>query len=390
MSWTDTIHKASFRGIPFFISSGEGPRGRRIVTHTFPGRDTAYLQDLGRKNRIFAIEGHVIGDDYINQLNALEAAAEAPGAAELVHPVYGMVRVRCEDFTPRFTDKIGRIGRFSLRCIEDSNESVSGRVGTDTAAAVKEAAQAVQDAATEDFISTFAIGGTPSRLLDKITDTVISAVQTINNVRLDTRSMSQVQFLYNQFTRDPLSYLRTPRNLADLVLSMVTAVSEAASPWLRLKSNVNLLSKTEELLETEQTSLTPDELSAAVIEYTELVTVAETAIAASSAEYPTYDDALEIRETFGGAVDRISEYATDETYELLYTLRAAVIRDIDTRSFDAPKVVNFTPLITVPSLVLAYELYGDISRVDEIVTRNGVEHPGFIPGGVKLEVLSNE
>ena len=31
--------------------------------------------------------------------------------------------------------------------------------------------------------------------------------------------------------------------------------------------------------------------------------------------------------------------------------------------------------------MLAYQLYGDADRADEIVTRNNIRHPGFVPGG---------
>jgi prophage DNA circulation protein len=50
--------------------------------------------------------------------------------------------------------------------------------------------------------------------------------------------------------------------------------------------------------------------------------------------------------------------------------------------------------VTQPALVLAQRLYGDPASVEaraaEIVARNKVRHPGFVPGGVALQVLSAE
>lgn len=43
-----------------------------------------------------------------------------------------------------------------------------------------------------------------------------------------------------------------------------------------------------------------------------------------------------------------------------------------------------------PALVLAYELYDDISYEADIMRRNRVKHPGFILPGTLLEVLSRE
>ena len=41
----------------------------------------------------------------------------------------------------------------------------------------------------------------------------------------------------------------------------------------------------------------------------------------------------------------------------------------------------------MPALVLAYDLYEDAARADEIATRNRINHPGFLPP-IPLQVLS--
>ena len=45
--------------------------------------------------------------------------------------------------------------------------------------------------------------------------------------------------------------------------------------------------------------------------------------------------------------------------------------------------------LAIPALVLAHRLYDDPSWDADIVARNDVVHPGFVPGGVDLQVLSN-
>jgi prophage DNA circulation protein len=47
------------------------------------------------------------------------------------------------------------------------------------------------------------------------------------------------------------------------------------------------------------------------------------------------------------------------------------------------------PQATQPALVLAYSLYEDASRDADIIARNNVRHPGFVPGGRTLEVLAD-
>ena len=42
----------------------------------------------------------------------------------------------------------------------------------------------------------------------------------------------------------------------------------------------------------------------------------------------------------------------------------------------------------MPSLVLAYDLYEDLDRADEIVKKNAVKYPQFLPANKDLKVLT--
>ncbi|HZH79574.1 MAG TPA: hypothetical protein VEY88_26365, partial [Archangium sp.] len=57
---------------------------------------------------------------------------------------------------------------------------------------------------------------------------------------------------------------------------------------------------------------------------------------------------------------------------------------------DLPRLVSYTPAGTVPSLVLAHRLYGGVQTEGDMLRRNGIGHPGFILGGVELQVLSDD
>nr|DAQ36894.1 MAG TPA: DNA circulation protein [Caudoviricetes sp.] len=43
--------------------------------------------------------------------------------------------------------------------------------------------------------------------------------------------------------------------------------------------------------------------------------------------------------------------------------------------------------VQMPVCVIAYELYGDYSKADEIVSRNKIKNPLFVPANKTLEVL---
>ena len=82
------------------------------------------------------------------------------------------------------------------------------------------------------------------------------------------------------------------------------------------------------------------------------------------------------------------ETAGDELYPALVALRAALVADIAARGANLPGVVNFTPAAVLPAVVIAHRLYGDATQADSLIARNAIRHPGFVPAGEPLEVLT--
>ena len=60
MPWRDRLLDASFRGAAFRVESHSAEAaGRRAAVHQYPGRDTPYAEDLGR--RVSEIPPHTRG-----------------------------------------------------------------------------------------------------------------------------------------------------------------------------------------------------------------------------------------------------------------------------------------------------------------------------------------
>jgi prophage DNA circulation protein len=87
------------------------------------------------------------------------------------------------------------------------------------------------------------------------------------------------------------------------------------------------------------------------------------------------------------ALDEASGTATDTVYVTLQTLRARVHADITARLAGSARLLTFTPIEVQPALALAYDRYEDAERELEIIERNRLRHPGFVPA-VPLRVLS--
>jgi prophage DNA circulation protein len=98
MAWQDTLLDASFRGVRFDVQNVDRSGARSIAQNEYPYTAGADLDDLGLKARKFRFKAIVWGDDYEDRLQQLVDALEAPGAGELVHPVYGGLQAMAESW----------------------------------------------------------------------------------------------------------------------------------------------------------------------------------------------------------------------------------------------------------------------------------------------------
>jgi prophage DNA circulation protein len=94
MAWKDTLLPASFRGAPFEVLRTRDNGSRAVVEHEYPYRDGAEVEDLGRKARRISLTAVIWGKDYEAALQKLIAAMDTRGAGDLVHPVFGPVKVQ--------------------------------------------------------------------------------------------------------------------------------------------------------------------------------------------------------------------------------------------------------------------------------------------------------
>ena len=108
-------------------------------------------------------------------------------------------------------------------------------------------------------------------------------------------------------------------------------------------------------------------------------------LARACADYqPTsYDDAAAVRASvaalFDAEIVAAADAAQDGVYLALRQLRTAVVADLTTRGALLPRLLAVTTQGPLSTLELAYKLYGDASRADEIAQRTDAPHPGFLP-----------
>ncbi|MEG3348417.1 hypothetical protein [Novacetimonas sp. GS1] len=108
-------------------------------------------------------------------------------------------------------------------------------------------------------------------------------------------------------------------------------------------------------------------------------------LANACAEYEpsSYNDALSIRaqvvQAFDVEILAAADAYQDATYQALRSLRTAVVIDITTRGAQLAALITVTTPAPDSALSLAYRLYGDATRADDLISRADPVHPAFMP-----------
>ncbi len=95
---------------------------------------------------------------------------------------------------------------------------------------------------------------------------------------------------------------------------------------------------------------------------------------------PTWEELTEVRDTLNAAIDKeLARTDDDQLFIALRRVKAALNIDIKHRLSVIARTVERTPAETAPAIVLAARWYDNATRAQEIIQRNGIAHPGFVP-----------
>ncbi|MDR2187037.1 MAG: DNA circularization N-terminal domain-containing protein [Azonexus sp.] len=426
MNWRDKLQKASFRKAEFFVGRAETEEGRRGVLHEYPQRDDPFVEDLGRKAGEFSLEAIVIGPDYFSARDRLREALKAPGPGELVHPTLGRLQVALTG-PVRFVEELvdaGGMCRFSLRFTETAvNTEPAAR--TDTAAVVDMAADTAVLAVADQFAQDFSVAGLPEFAVADARALLDEALAALDAARAGLLPDLSVAGAFvaelNRVSASLTGLIGTPAALAGQVMGLVAGLAGAISRPLAAFSGLQKLfgytspavkppaaTPVRQQQAANRNAIETLVARAVVIEAARVAAVIDFTPAprtflpspfvgegsgerdSARAAVITYREAATLRESLAEALEDAAATARMPVWNALMDLRAAAVRDITARGADLPRLSTINLPTTLPALVAAYRAFGDARREAEIVARNRgrVRHPGFVPGGVPLEVLA--
>lgn len=379
----------------FEVDSAETTGGRRVVVHEFPLRDRPQTEDMGRKATGYSFDAYVIGADYMAQRDQLIEALENPDPGTLVHPYYGELRIQVGEVRWVESTREGGMCRFTIQ-FHEASDIIFELPLEDTLEGVTSSADVASEASNADFADTFSVAGQGASRVDDvlvvagaITEQITSVLQVVDMAEAD---LATVTDLVDQVSSEISELILVPVDFSDAITralsSMRAAIARPGDAFQALRRLFDFGADLAEVPTDTPAGQQQADNQAALTQMLRAQATIEAARAASAAQWASAEEAIAARDALTAQVDNLVEAdIADSVYGVLVALRAACSRDLTTRSAQLPHLVDIKLQDTLPSLTLAWQLYADATRAQELVDRNRMADPLFVPAGVSLEAL---
>jgi prophage DNA circulation protein len=390
--WRTSLAPASFRGVGFQVTSDElSEAGRHVATHEFVRSEEVLSEDMGRKARKFRVTGYVASDLADLEGQALVEACTRRGAGTLVLPWLGAVAVMCTGV--RATHEKERLGyiAFDVEFVEAGSASLfPQRVLGDRLAAASagllaglifsalRASAPIRDGRVAQGITTFrALAAQTASLRTAVpveAETGAALATDIAGAEFSSESAAEPSDLAEP-ARVLAEAVRTlgreadPNQVAPFMFQAAAVssrlVSPASSPALEAISSVARL----------------------IAACFEAVFLAEAAAALASRTYPDRPTALEARAQLaalaGPALEQIARTAGEAVWRASSDAVRQALDHLARAALDLKPVVLVQTARSYPSTALAWRLYGDPARAEELVRRNRIGTSLFMPASIE-------
>lgn len=367
--WLSAFRPASFRGVPFFVDYEGGDGGRRVAVSPIAYSSTHVTEDMGGEVRSITLSAYVAGDASDIAARSLSGALDAAGAATLILPMMGPLRVRVVSWRlSRAKSRAGYVG-FDIDFV------AAGRSTAPFAPVPGRLSIAALLSVGVSILSAAAVSGTRAVTVGRASALAAAVEATV-------ASLAAIA--------DASGVLGTDRvKVADLSRQILSLNAEPVSAAADITDFV--VETTQVIAQAGAAAATADAFAAEVArpgnDAMSLVTSAAFAagfcLALVSADYLSRQDARRARERISPTIDPVLEAIGAgldvAVHEWLTEVAATASSDLsDTAANRAPLVMVRTER-SLPATALAYALYGDAARAGELVTRNAIATPAFMP-----------
>lgn len=374
-NWLNAFRQASFRGVPFKVEGEGGEGARRLSISPIAYAETSVIEDMGRQPRLVTLSAYVAGEVADRAALSLVAALDAKGPALLVLPMLPAMRARVQSWRlTRERDRAGFVA-FDISFIEEGLGSApfASLPGAGPLADMMAGGAAILGAAL----------GTAVRGLSRSRESA------------ETRAATQAADRFAAILPLTAAGGAPARSVKEAGLTLALAAGESVSApdafagalvsaWRRVAVDDD-----------------PDSLFAALPAqmrnraegFTGIAEAAALAgalaIAAVRRAYVARQDAARSRETLRAETEpTLAAIGAlgDEAFGWIAALTGDAALALSRTAANRAPLTRVETRLSLSSIRAAYDLYGDANRANELVERNRVSTPAFLP--LSFEALS--
>lgn len=418
--WQDMgLLPAKIAGEEFFLEEISDQLGRRVVAPLLPGRDARPgTIDLGRRAVGWQVSGYIAGDYLATYTRLRKAFNDTPGPYAFSHPYLGEFMVDILD-QPELRHSTGQGGWCSLsfRATQASDaKPFSQPVATPTTR-VRLAAAAAPELLAEGFekkvpkkgfLDSLALAAEwISGLADRLDDARARGAALAGAPLALADAIQDLRTSAKQLAGLPGQLARSLGALITAIMSLVsggagtdggTAPSELSPAEARVARRLTL-----DVLATCSTwdPYPPEARTGLPAPKIERIAEAYQGLVAGLALAAACDILRELPLGSSGAAKAVTTsilttgdaiihrpQVDDATWKAVQDLQHAWAALASAAAAELPEVTTIILAAPRPALMLAWDLYGDAARGEELADNNGVLESNFLPAGVPLEVLA--
>ena len=394
MTKNDENYKdASFRNVPFFVESANQNGSRKISITEIAGSDNPIIQDQGKGANYYNLEAYVVGFDYYPDRNALIEALELEGPGKLIHPYLGERTVRIISWIQN--ERVGEGGRcfFSINMVDVSTAGLE-LIEKDPILESFNSREAALSTLSDVFLDGYEIANKPTSVVNNAKETLSVGIEAIKKARVLYETVPELQYQISKLRSEVDSAVLDATRLQKDMYEIMTFGTFLSGEYAATTTNALILY--EELLslfefqavETLQNPLDPANIIAANIRETALLVCSSMT---SLIQFESFEEARETRDILFKKIDIVlkNPLTPASYYNSLRDMRAKVGDDIETRGVNLSRTIVVDYPDEMPAILIAYQLYGDYTREQEIIDRNQLLNPVMIPARTAIEVLQN-
>ena len=384
------LRKASFKNIPFDVENTEEVISQRIAVHEYAGRNTPYVEELGLGKRSIKFTAYFAGEDYLQQRDRFIQACEEGGIGTLIHPFFASEKrvVFVSSSWQHSKNTIGKIA-VSLEFIE-SEAPPSPLIRPDTRVRLDQAFQEGFQASIEAFNKVHHI----ANVIDYVRDSSIAIVEdflsTIDALRLDSimkpdnsaALASDIQDVYDDIEA-LISDETLPVRMGNLIADYQNGLNSNRVTTNHLEDLHYFGGDIGIVPFNTQSRILQKSNSESLYRLIRRLSTVTYARALVNQNYQFKEEVRQVRNIAGNLIEdrlhEISDINEDNIYVAFANIRTKLSEDFSDRAEGLGELLEVEVPRSMPSLVNSWRLYKDPLRAEELVERNRVEHPSWMP-----------